>query len=271
MKKFLCILLFLLVTLPVMSQEEKHPILDDSFYIEAGVFIPSKNIELGADGSIPNEDINFGETFNLTDNESTFFFSAEWRWNRKWRVGFETFGINNGNRLTLEEDVPFEDITFEKGTFVRAGVEFDLYRVFVGRIISTGQKHSLGAGLGIHGLNIGAFVEGEVKTDLGDQKFERRGVSALIPLPNIGFWYNWAPTHRWALTARVDWFGITIDQYSGGLWNVSPGVKFQIIRNLGVGLDYRLFALNAKVSESNWKGAFDMNYSGPLITLHGNF
>ena len=120
-------------------------------------------------------------------------------------------------------------------------------------------------------MNIGAFIEGEVKTDLGDKEFRSPSTKFLIPLPNIGGWYHWAPTPKWAFVARLDWFGITIDQYSGGLWNLAPGVKYQIIKNLGIGLDYRVFFLNARVNEEIWDGTFDMNFAGPLITLHGNF
>jgi hypothetical protein len=255
------------------QDEDKNPLLTDQFYLEAGVFIPSKNINLGADGSTPNDEIDFGETFNFNDNQATMFLNLEWRWNKKWRLTGEYFAVNNARRVELEEDIEFEDIIFEKGTFVRGGIDFKLYRIFVGRIISTGQKHSLGGGLGIHAMDVGAFIEGELKTNVDDIAFEKekRDVSVLLPLPNIGAWYHYAPTKKWAFTTRLDWFGISIDNYSGGLWNIAPGIKYQIIKNLGIGLDYRFFFLNARVSETNWKGKFDMDYTGPLFTLHGNF
>ena len=264
--------ILLVLPLQLWSQEnEKNPILDNKFYFEAGAFIPQKDIKFGASGDIEDGDIDFGQTFNFNDNEATFFFNGEWRWNKKWRLTGEYFGVNNAARATLEKDIVLEDITFEEGTFVRGGVEFAVFRVFVGRTISSGPKHSLGAGLGVHTMNIGAFIEGEVKTDLGDKEFRSPSTKFLIPLPNIGGWYHWAPTPKWAFVARLDWFGITIDQYSGGLWNQAPGVKYQIIKNLGIGLDYRVFFLNARVNEEIWDGTFDMNFAGPLITLHGNF
>lgn len=253
--------------------EDKNPILSDQFYLEAGVFIPSKNIKLGADGSTPNDEIDFGETFNFNDNQATVFLNLEWRWNKKWRLTSEYFAVNNAKRVALEKDIEFENITFEKGTFARGGIGFKLYRVFVGRTISSGEKHSLGAGLGVHALDVRAFIEGEIKTSVDDISFERekREVSVLLPLPNIGAWYHYAPSAKWAFTGRVDWFGISIDKYSGGLWNIAPGIKYQFVKNVGLGLDYRFFLLNAKVSESNWKGKFNMDFTGPLITLHGNF
>ena len=271
MKYFILFIFVLGMSAAGFSQEEeKHPILTDKFYVEAGVFIPQKDIKFGADGSI-TEDIDFGKTFNFNDNQLTPFFNGEWRWNKKWRLTGEFFAVNNAARVTLPSDIVLDSITFEKGSFVRGGIDFALFRVFVGRTISSGPKHSLGAGLGVHMMNIGAFIEGEAKTDQGDTEFRSPKTSFLIPLPNIGAWYHWAPTPKWAFLARVDWFGITIDEYSGGLWNIAPGVKYQIIKNFGVGVDYRFFFLNARVNDELWEGNFDMNFSGPLITLHANF
>ena len=113
--------------------EETNPILSDRFLVEAGVFIPSRVIKLGADGSSPNDKIDFSESFDFKDNQSTPFFLAEWRFSKKWKVAVEYFSVNNANRLTLDRDIVFEDITFEKGSFVRGGVEFNLIRVFFGR------------------------------------------------------------------------------------------------------------------------------------------
>lgn len=270
-KYFTLFVFFLLAPILLRGQEqEKHPILSDKFYIETGVFVPQKDLKFGADGDI-NEDIDFGRTFNFNDNQATFFFNGEWRWNKKWRLTGEYFAVNNAARATLPEDIVLDDITFEAGTFVRGGVEFALFRVFVGRTISSGPKHSLGAGLGVHMVNIGAFLEGEVLTDQGDKEFRAPRTSFLIPLPNIGAWYHWAPTQKWAFSARLDYFGITIDKYSGGLLNVAPSVKYQIIKNLGLGLDYRFFFVNARVEDELWQGEFDMNFSGPLFTVHANF
>ena len=265
-------LVLLLVAQFVFAQDtEQNPLLKDKFLIEGGVFIPRKSIKLGADGSLPNDEIDFGETFDFKDNQSTPFFLFEWRFSKKWKASAEYFGVNNGNRVTLDQDIEFEDITFEKGSSVRAGIEFNLFRLFFGRQILTREKHLLGVGLGIHAMNVAAFIEGEILNSVEDLEFQRRRVSALVPLPNVGGWYLWGPHPRWMVGARIDWFGLTIDEYSGGLWNVAPQIKFQITKNFGIGVDYRFFFLNAKVRQESWKGEFNMDYTGPLFTIHGNF
>jgi len=271
MKYLLLIFSFCFIPFTWAQEEEQHPLLADEFYGEIGVFIPQKDIKFGASGESDDSDIDFSETFDFNDNQATPFLNLEWRWNKKWRLTAEGFTVNNAAGATLKDSIKLDNVTFLPGTNVRAGVSLGVFRVFVGRTISSGPKHSLGAGLGVHAMNIGVFIEGEALTSIEDKKFEKKSINGLIPLPNIGAWYHWAPTPKWAFVARLDWFGITIDKYSGGLWDIAPGVKYQIIKNFGVGLDYRFFFLNARVTDGNLDGRFNMDFSGPLLTVHANF
>jgi hypothetical protein len=266
---------------PLFSQEEekstqeeaKNPLLSDKFWIEVGAFFPTKHLQIGADGSLPDDEIDFQHRFNLSENQITYFLNFEWRWNKKWRLTAESFAVYNASRATLDSTIVFDNTTFEEGTTVKAGIDFALLRVFVGRVISSGQKHSLGAGLGVHAMNLGAFVEGEIKSNNEELNgtFQKKRVSVLIPLPNIGAWYHWAPTKKWAFIARVDWFSINIDQFSGGLWDIIPGVRYQFAKHFGVGADYRFFLLDAKINTDEWKGSLDMGFTGPTITVNWNF
>ena len=168
--------LLLLLLTPLISLGQKDSIsennsfLTDRFMIKAGIFIPSRNVAVGADGSSPNDEIDFDETFGFTDNESTFFLQFDWKFsrNKKWILSGEFFSVNNGNRATLPRDVEFQDIIFEEGSFVRAGIEFGLYRLLVSYSIVQKPKHLFGVGLGSHLFNVAAFIEGDVRTSEGD-------------------------------------------------------------------------------------------------------
>jgi hypothetical protein len=266
---------------PLFSQEEekstqeeaKHPLLSNKFWIEAGAFFPTKSFTIKASGSSPGDEIDFHERFDMNQNETTYFLNFEWRWNKKWRLTAESFAVYNASRATLDSTIVFDNTTFEKGTTVKAGIEFSLLRVFVGRLISSGQKHSLGAGLGVHFMSFGAFVEGEIKSNNEklDGTFQKRRVGLLIPLPNVGAWYHWAPTEKWAFIARVDWFSINIDRFAGGLWDIAPGVRYQFAKHFGVGADYRIFLLDASINNNNWIGSAGIDFSGPTITVNWNF
>ena len=216
-------------------------------------------------------EIDFVETFRLNDNESTLFLHIVWYFSKKWKLSIENFSIKNANTVMLEEDIVWEEIVFKEGSHVKGGFGTNLYRVFIGRIFSKGLKHEFGAGLGVHALDANAFIEGEAVIDETEIRFERLPVSAVIPLPNIGLWYYYAPNTKWAFIARADWFSLTVNEYSGSLYDISPGVKYQIYKNFGVGIDYRYFYLKANVNEDNWDGQFNMGFKGPILTLHANF
>jgi len=278
MKGILTIVIFLVTFGSAFSQQEddKHPLLTDRFIIGAGWYFPARDVKLGIEGSVDleeQEEIDFDETLGLEKGENTFNFNFMWRFSKSklWSVRGESFKVGATRNVTLDEEIEWEDVIYPVGGEAKVSYEIGLYRIFFGRAISTGQKHELGGGLGIHGLNVKASVEGNAIIDGQSAGFERSDVSAFLPLPNIGFWYFWAPTDRWAFSASVDWFDVKIDNISGGLWNVSPGVTFQIIRNLGVNVNYQFVKFNADINKDSFKGSFDLTFSGPSIRVIGNF
>ena len=235
------------------------------------MFIPSKKVRIGADGSSPEDNINFGNTFDFNDNELTPYINFNWYFAKKWILSAEYFTIKNAEKAELEEDIIWNDVTFKKGSFVRGGFGYDMYRIYVGRIFSQGLKHEFGGGLGVHALHTFAFIEGNIAINEEEVVFEKRNVRALIPLPNIGIWYYYTPNTKWALYSRIDWFAISVNEYSVGLWNISTGVKYQIFKNIGMGVDYKYFSSKAKVNKSYWNGNIDLSFHGPLLFIYANF
>ena len=124
-------------------------------------------------------------------------------------------------------------------------------------------------GFGVHNLDMSAFIEGEARfggpTPTVDFTRERVGGSQL--LPNLGGWYYFSPAKNWLLHARADWISASIKEYSGGLWNVTAGVNYQFLKNMGVNLYWGYFNLNGDVDGSEWRGSLDLSYSGPVLAL----
>ena len=258
------------------SQDEvkKNPILTDKFIINAGIFNPIKKVNIQADGNITadlEEEIGFDEKFGLSDFETTFTFNFQWRFSKKWRLQAEYFSISNTESTQLTEDVEWNDLIFAEGSSVKGNFSISLYKVFVSRVISTGDKHEFAGGLGIHLLDVSAYLEGNVQVNADELIFKRSQVSVVAPLPNIGLYYIYAPTQKLSLTARIDWFGIKIGDIGGSLWNVSPGVNYQFFKNFGLSLNYKFFRVDVDVDKDNWKGNFNMSFSGPALTVYANF
>ena len=256
-----------------LAQEvvEKNPLLTDKFQFRIGTFIPSKTLDIEVDGTEPNFEFNFGKAFRLEDHQATLLIGFDWRFSKKWKVAFEYFGLNNSNTRTLEEDIVWEDFTFEEGTNVKGGLNFNIYRVYIGRIFTQGQKHEFGGGLGVHAMNIRVSIEGDVLTNQEDVSFEKSRKTITLPMPNLGLWYYYAPLTKLAFTARVDFFTISLNDFSGNLWNVTPGVNYQVFKHVGVALNYRYVNIGAEFGTSDWDGSVNTVMQGPSITITGNF
>lgn len=280
MKKTLLIaLLFLISNNLVIAQTEntvtKNPILTSKFQAGVGLFIPTQKVKFGVSGSSENQEIEFGESFDFDNNSYRPQFYFDWRFSQNWKLSAEFFNASYNKKLELEEDIEInigdENYTFNKGSNVKLGYKFNLYRVFVGRVISSGLKHELGGGLGFHITNIGPFIEGNAIFNNNDNEFKRASVSLTAPLPNVALWYYFAPTEKWSFSARLDWFGITVGDYSGLLWDIGPAVRYQFSKTFAVALDYRYFKLDADVDKEKWNGSFDMSFNGPTLGVFANF
>lgn len=253
------------------TSQKKNPMLADKFKFEIGVFYPTQSFNIGANGNSPNDEIDFNEALNLSKNDITTYFSFDWRFSRMWKLTAEYVSFKNQNTVSLKKDIHWEDYILEQGSFVSAGVNMKMYRIFIERLILKERKYELGAGLGVHALNISAFIEGEAMLNGQNLASDRYVSDAILPLPNIGIWYIYAPSDKWSFTTRVDWFAITVGEYSGGIWDIEPKVNFEISKHIGIGASYRFFNLNAKVTKTNWDGGFDASFNGPAFGIHSSF
>lgn len=279
--QFILVILFLISGLQLLSQEnepdsngdieKKHHLLTDKFIFSVGLYSSFKQFKVGANGSSKDDLIDFSNTFDFDENESTLFLSFYWRFARMWSVSVETFRVKSENSVTLEEDIVWDDVVYNTGIDVTAGFGLRMYRILIGRTITKGLKHEFGVGLGVHALDIETFIEGEVRIDKIESGFEKRSVSAVAPLPNISVWYLYAPNDKWMFSGKVDWFGISVGDYSGYMWDLGPGVNYQFHKNIGVGINYRYFIAALRVDKTDWDGRVSLTFHGPSLTAHANF
>jgi len=241
-----------------------HPMLTDKFVIDLGMFFPERSVKVRVDGSVTGtrQDINFESQFDLEKSDETFAIDFGWRFGQKWSVLAQHFQSSGSSGAVLNEDVEWGDVVFGQGTNAIAGQDFSVVRVFFGRQFSTDERHDFGLGLGLHWIEISAFLEGEIVVGGGPNVFGRESVSAEAPLPNIGAWYRYSLSPKWAFKSRVDWFGADVGDYSGDLINAAVGINYQMFDNFGVGLNYNALVLDLGVNKTNWRGQFETSYEG---------
>jgi hypothetical protein len=271
MKSSLCGFLLLAVLCPgpvqAQSDGDHHPFLSDTFNLGVGLFWPEKSLTLRVDGTVPENDIDFEELLKLNDRETTGSLNFRWRFGEKWSLWGQYWSLSDNGSAVLEEDVEWEDVVFKQGTFANGGLDTTVGRLLFGRLFNSGPQHEFGLGIGVHWLEIGAFLEGQIVSSEDETEFHRESVSAKFPLPNIGGWYAYSWSPKWLVQARVDWLSASIGDYSGGLWNAQAGLNWAAFEHFGVGFYYNLFTLDLDVDKSDWHGKAQSTQHGPWLAL----
>lgn len=260
--------LLLAVSFPAIAQDSVHPELGSKYSLDLGLFFPEREIRLKAGVTGPGaRNIDFGSEFGLEKHDQMFAIDFRWRFGEKWSLSAQHFRASGQGAVVLEEDVEWNDLVFSNGSNVEAITEFALYRVFIGRSLAKTDNLDFGVGAGIHWLDMSASIAGSILVD-NTVTFRREAVSSSAPLPNIGGWYNYSLSPRWAIKARADWLEASIDEYDGRLINFQAGVNYAWFRHGGVGVAYNYFEFDAGINATNWKGAAELAYKGPFVFVN---
>jgi len=249
------------------EQGNVHPSLTEKFVLDMGVFFPDRNFEIHVDGSIAgrNPDIDFENEFGLNRSDEVLAIDFGWRFGKKWSLLTQYFESSGSRSAVLDEDIEWNDVVFGQGSNVVAGQEFSLVRVFFGRQFDTSERHDFGVGAGFHWLEIGAFIQGDILVSGAPNEFRRESVKAEFPLPNVGVWYRYSLSPKWALRSRFDYLSVDIGDYSGSLVNGSLGFNYQLFDNFGVGLSYNIFELDLGITRTDWRGDVVSRYEGLYV------
>ncbi len=250
------------------ESEDVHPYLERGFSLDLGVFYPDRELDLRVNGSIAgiNDEIDFDERRRIKKSDDVIAGELSWRFRGRWSLVGQYFKSSDSNRAVLEEDIEWGNVVFGAGSNATSGVNFSVTRIFFGRQLDTSKSHDIGIGGGIHWINLGAFIEGEVLIN-GAPAAARRSVSAEAPLPNIGAWYKYSISPRWALRARADLLSADVGDYDGLMVNVALGVNYRAFEHVGIGLNYNFFKLDVGIDKSDWRGDIETTYDGVYVNV----
>jgi len=267
--------LFCVVGLPVcaLAQSDVHPYMKNGFIVQAGAFLPQLSLDVSVDGSLTGEHppLDYEGAIGASSSDEIFAAELIWRFGEKWSLRTQYFSGGRTATKVLEEDVEWGDAVFQQGSFVSAGTDLDITRLFFARDFSKSPHHEFGIGLGLHYMGFDAFLTGDLIVNGELFSAETRAVSADAPLPNIGGWYAYSPSEKWVFDVRLDWLDATIGEYSGELINFAAGANYQLFKHVGLGVKYQTFSLKFDIDKTDWNGRLKLKYDGAYLYLSANW
>lgn len=248
-----------------------HPLQSDRFVFGVGGYMA----DITGDYSIDRGTDIDADLAGVDDDDTLPAMAFHWRLSNNTRLQGEYFDLDAGNRTVLARDISLpspEDTEFAVGAEVRAQLDMTVARIFYGYSFIKNDTMELGAGIGLHYLDMDASLAGNATVDGIEVASAEVSVDEWGLLPNIGGYANYAFSPKWLVSGRVDWISANVGDYDGTLWNVEGAIQYQLFKHFGVGAAYRYLSMDLsldKGDDDSWSA--DLEYSGPMFFFTANF
>ena len=246
-----------------------NPALNDEIFIGLGTFYAAKvntTAQLNSQTLGVGAVVDFQNTLGIP--ETAWGPDAEFRWrmSEHWRLEVNYFWIGQTGSKSLDADIQWGDVIYNKGTQVNSKYGFSDLRTSVGYSFYKTSDKELGIGLGLHVLAWQASI--------GTPTQGTEGGNVLAPLPVISIYGGFALNEQWSVGARLDEFSLTYQQYHGGITVLGLNLLYQPFRHVGFGVGYTGIFLNFSATSSglgSFQGKLNQNVQGPSFYITASF
>jgi hypothetical protein len=238
-----------------------YPILDTSAQLNGS------NSEIGTKVDLEN-DLGYEDSLGLLALQGGLYFT------QRWRVEAQYIDLSRKSSRELTRDISWGDEDFQIGAKVRSEFGVTIFRVAVGYDIFQEETFTFGVSIGAHMLDTYAGIQAEVTTggeSVSGGVQTDASTSGFLPIPNIGLYGTYVLGNRWRLDGLVNWFGISVGEWDGTLFEADLNLRYYVYENFSLGIGLQYFYLDANYDDSDWRGNLNYSFFGPKIDLGFQF
>ena len=256
-----------IIDTPIMVEEIEKP-----FKISIGGYFVSHDESVSLTLSdILGTNIDFQKDLGFDKDSNAVRVVAEYRFNDLHKIKFSYYHINSDASALLTKDIVFDGDTYQAGASVSSHLNLDIYKINYGYTFYKTEALEIDLGLGIHAMDINTGISGKVSINGESKSDEVNRYTVLAPLPVVGLHMNYALTPKLDLYGSIDYFGMTIDKYSGSFSDFIIGGEYQVSDSFGLGLGFNMTDLDIEIDEDDEEYALDQKINGVFVYLSYSF
>jgi hypothetical protein len=253
--------------IPSTKEVKANPFEQVDWVVDIGAFLAQVDSNVRIDGRGPGDIgtiIDFETDLGLAEQELLFNAQVIYQGWDKWSLGLEWFQLNRSSAGSLHRDIEWGDTSIPVGADISSFFDVNILRVFGGYEVWRNSDSIVGIGLGVHGADMTAGINGSFLVGNGRFDFEEEAdTGIMLPLPNFGIWGSHAFSDKLFGTMRVDGFALEIDEYRGVLWSLGANLRYKATDQLSLGAGYSYFYLEVDMERRLWRGEAKFSYHGP--------
>lgn len=241
-----------------------HPALNDRFYGGAGVYFP----KTGTSAQLTSRTgagafVEFEDSLGVDSSKTVPAAFFRWRLGERWRIEAEYFQLKRSGERVIDREIQWGENIYPVNANVSSRFDFFDLRVSAGYSFFRTKDKELGAGLGLH---VAGYDVGLTANAIGSEEQE-----ITAPLPVLSLYAQFALTERWAVSARLDRFSLSYENYDGSLSALGIDVVYQPFRHVGFGAGYRSLFIDLEAEKSARHLKVDQSFQGPLLFMTASF
>ena len=232
------------------------------FDIRIGAFydmVDSKITRDTVDG-IPGFEFDIEDFLGAADEKLIPQIDARFRIGQYHRLEAGYFELGRTGSVVLDEDFEFGDQTFPAGTQIDNRFEADVFQISYAYSLMKDSQKELGFSAGLHVMSFETLI-------IADSTGQRERSSFGAPLPVIGIFGSVSVGQKSTLDAKVQLFGMEMDQYEGvmGLFTIDLQRRFG--DNVRAGIGYNYYKTNIRSSKFSANGRLKLVHQGPVASI----
>jgi len=209
----------------------------------------------------------------LDESDASYWLSVNWRSaNSRWGAWFGSwrYDVNGTNIWEDSLELP-NGGEIPVGASVNSDFDAQWYILEATYSFYRSETIDTGIGFGIHAVDLDTTITARVQ--IGEQETEviSGNLDTLAPLPNVLAYLSWKFTPRWMLIARLGYFTLDYDKYSGDMTNAHVMVNYSVSPRWALGAAYQFVDLDLDVDETDYVQVYDIDFSGPMIFARFRF
>ena len=231
----------------------------------AYVFGATANVAVGGPVLGVGTSVDFTNTLGGDTSTDAIRLDGLYRFNDRHAVGLSWYRVGLSGEKSLNQDVLINDQIISAGATTQTGLSFNTYRLLYNYSFYRNDKVELGLSPGLYMMktNFNFAGQGTINGTPGTGTVVNEQLT--LPLPSIGFIANYNITPKLQFQSRYDFFYLTINDYTGSMFELYAGLEYRLHQHFAMGAAYD--RLTAELTESGGKG-FNVNFGYNLAYVY---
>jgi len=262
-----------LVHAQLPGQDHDSRVLSDRGGINLGGYLVDfrTSASIGVGGVLGGY-VELENQLGLPDSKNIARLDGFYRFASKHAINYGLLGVSRDGQGVLSESIEFEDVTFEAGALVTSEIDMALLRATYQYSFSNDGKLNAGLEVGLASFYFDLQAEGIGTVDNGQggtvEEFRTVQTDLIAPVPEIGFFLQYALRPRLIVRARAAFFDLSIGDHSGRLLDTGINLDWYFNQHFGIGVGFDGVDLRYENAGEN-PVRIDYQFSGLLFYFSG--